>query len=100
MDGEWFVFGNTRRNQTLGLAFRESKQASDPRIAAFDAFCGCGGMTRGLLDAGITVLRGVDIDTRVKDLYEQNNSSAKIVQKNVRSSTLPSILGKIPRSKF
>ncbi len=63
-------------------------------------FCGCGGMTRGLLDAGITVLRGVDIDTRVKDLYEQNNSPAKFVQKNVRSSTLPSILGKIPRSKF
>ncbi len=57
-------------------------------------------MTRGLLDAGITVLRGVDIDTRVKDLYEQNNSPAKFVQKNVRSSTLPSILGKIPRSKF
>jgi DNA (cytosine-5)-methyltransferase 1 len=57
-------------------------------------------MTRGLLDAGITVLRGVDIDGRVKDIYEQNNPPAKFVKKNVRSPTLSTTLKKIQRSQF
>ncbi len=57
-------------------------------------------MTRGLLDAGITVLRGVDIDARVKDTYEQNNPPAKFVQKNVRAPTLSTILGNVQRSEY
>src|SRR4051812_17913411 len=46
------------------------------RIKAIDFFCGAGGLTRGLLDAGIDVLAGVDNDDRLKRTYEQNNKPA------------------------
>lgn len=40
---------------------------------AIDFFCGGGGMTRGLLDAGIQVLAGIDSNPNCRDTYEKNN---------------------------
>ena len=42
-------------------------------IKAIDFFCGAGGLTRGLLDAGIRVLAGVDNDERLRKTYTHNN---------------------------
>lgn len=42
-------------------------------INAIDLFCGAGGVTRGLLDAGINVLAGIDFDESVCKTYEHNN---------------------------
>lgn len=44
-------------------------------IACVDLFCGAGGLTRGLLDAGIRVVAGVDLDGACKHPYETNNGS-------------------------
>lgn len=44
-------------------------------IEAVDLFCGAGGLTRGLLDAGIHVLCGYDIDEECRYAYEKNNGS-------------------------
>lgn len=38
-----------------------------------DLFCGVGGLTRGLLDAGMNVIAGFDIDPTCKYTYEHNN---------------------------
>lgn len=38
-----------------------------------DLFCGVGGLTRGLLDAGLDVIAGFDIDPTCQYTYEQNN---------------------------
>lgn len=46
-------------------------------MKAFDFFCGAGGLTRGLLDAGIHVLCGVDNDERLRETYESNNKPSK-----------------------
>lgn len=46
-------------------------------IKAIDFFCGAGGLTRGLLDSGIKVLAGVDIDKRLEQTYEKNNQPSK-----------------------
>ena len=46
-------------------------------MRAIDFFCGAGGLTRGLLDAGIEVVCGVDADGRCKDSYEKNNRPAQ-----------------------
>lgn len=42
-------------------------------IAAIDLFCGIGGMTHGLIKAGIPVYAGVDINGRCKYAYVKNN---------------------------
>lgn len=45
------------------------------RFRCVDLFCGVGGLTRGLLDAGIPVVAGYDLDARCKYPYEANNTS-------------------------
>ena len=48
-------------------------------MRAIDFFCGGGGMTNGLKQAGIDVIAGVDLDSEAKETYEINNSPAKFV---------------------
>ena len=42
-------------------------------VQAIDLFCGAGGLTRGLLDAGIDVRVGVDVDKTCAYPYTENN---------------------------
>lgn len=42
-------------------------------MIAIDFFCGGGGMTKGLIDAGIQVLAGIDSNPRCRETYETNN---------------------------
>lgn len=46
-----------------------------PQFFAVDFFCGAGGTTRGLIDAGGYVLAGVDKDARCARTYADNNSN-------------------------
>lgn len=54
------------------------------KIKAIDFFCGAGGLTRGLLDAGIDVLAGVDNDLRLKDTYERNNKPSRFMNVDIK----------------
>lgn len=51
-----------------------------------DLFCGVGGLTRGLLDAGLDVIAGFDIDTTCRYAYEHNNN-VDFHARNVRELT-------------
>lgn len=42
-------------------------------VQVVDLFCGVGGLTRGLLDAGLEVIAGYDIDPTCQFTYEHNN---------------------------
>jgi DNA (cytosine-5)-methyltransferase 1 len=53
-------------------------------IRAIDLFCGAGGLTRGLLNAGIDVRLGVDVDPACRYPYETNNG-VTFLEKDVRS---------------
>jgi len=53
------------------------------KIRAIDLFCGAGGLTRGLLDAGIEVLAGYDVEERCRYPYEHNNHPALFKKKSV-----------------
>lgn len=57
------------------------------KIEAIDLFCGAGGLTRGLLDAGVRVRAGFDIDGSCKHAYERNNRGAKFYQRDVAKVT-------------
>lgn len=56
-------------------------------VVAIDVFCGAGGLTRGLLDAGIEVVAGYDVDGDCKFPYEHNNPGAKFFRKSVADLT-------------
>ncbi len=59
------------------------QQGGNPeRVVCVDLFCGAGGLTRGLIDAGIEVRYGVDFDANCRYPYETNNG-AKFVEKSV-----------------
>ena len=53
------------------------------KIKAIDFFCGAGGLTRGLLNAGIEVLAGVDNDERLKKTYTYNNKPSRFINKDI-----------------
>ena len=61
------------------------------RVKAIDFFCGAGGLTRGLLDAGIDVLAGVDNDERLKDTYQGNNEPSRFIHSDVASIEIESL---------
>lgn len=52
-------------------------------MKALDFFCGAGGLTRGLLDAGIEVLAGIDIDERLRETYENNNEPSQFIAHDI-----------------
>lgn len=45
-------------------------------VTAVDLFCGAGGLTYGLEQAGITVTEGVDVDPKSEYAYERNTDSS------------------------
>lgn len=56
-------------------ARRARRDQPTPKFFAVDFFCGAGGTTRGLIDAGGYVLAGVDKDPRCRDTYTKNNAN-------------------------
>jgi DNA (cytosine-5)-methyltransferase 1 len=45
------------------------------KIEAVDLFCGVGGLTHGVINAGIKVLAGIDIDPTCQFAYQTNNNA-------------------------
>lgn len=68
-------------------------------IVAVDFFCGGGGLTRGLLDAGIEVKKGFDNDFKLKETYENNNPGAKFFASDVCDLKKENVLSGIDRGK-
>ncbi len=51
---------------------------TQPRFIAVDFFCGAGGTTRGLIDAGGYVIAGIDKDPNVAKTYRENNRNTHL----------------------
>ena len=47
---------------------------SNSGINVIDLFCGCGGMSKGLTDAGLNIVAGIDIWDKAVESYNQNYS--------------------------
>lgn len=65
-------------------------------MRALDLFCGAGGLTRGLLNAGIRVVAGFDVDARCKETYERNNRPSRFFEHDISrldGKTLWTVLG-------
>jgi DNA (cytosine-5)-methyltransferase 1 len=55
-------------------------------ITAIDIFSGCGGLTQGLLDAGIAVCVAVEIDCLASETYSANHPSVHLITADIRST--------------
>lgn len=72
-------------------------------LKAIDFFCGAGGLTRGLLDAGIDVLLGIDANPSCEKTYVRNNRPAQFLCADLTKmeiKALKSHIRGIPRSQL
>ncbi len=54
------------------------KPTDKPNFLAVDFYCGAGGTTRGLLDAGGYVIAGIDKDESCRATYQRNNQNTTL----------------------
>src|SRR5687767_5111837 len=75
------------------VASRKSlaEKIADSPVSAVDLFCGAGGLTHGLLQAGIKVEAGIDIDEQAEYAFVTNNPMAKYLAWDVGRKKSPSI---------
>ena len=64
-----------------------------------DLFCGAGGLTHGLKEAGLTVAEGVDVDERYRYPYE-TNTEARFVAKDVQDYSAENLQSGWGNAKF
>ncbi len=60
-------------------------------VVCVDLFCGAGGLTHGLLDAGMSVVAGVDLDEACRHPYEANNPGARFVKRDIAELSAPEV---------
>src|SRR5690606_6670916 len=73
--------GGTHMTDAVGTPARDI-----PRISAVDLFCGAGGLSIGLQQAGILVVGGVDIESSCAYPFEAN-IQAPFLEMDVRDVT-------------
>lgn len=55
------------------------------KVHAVDVFCGIGGLTQGLSEAGIAVKAGIDSDAACRYAYEANNRGSEFIHGDIRN---------------
>jgi DNA (cytosine-5)-methyltransferase 1 len=64
-------------------------------VTAIDMFCGVGGLTHGVVLAGIPVAAGVDIDGTCRFAYEANNNSV-FIERSIQDVTAETLAAYYP----
>jgi len=64
---------------------------------AIDLFCGIGGLTHGLYQAGINVSAGIDADPSCKFAYETNTPNTRFIEKRIEDVTVQELSDLYPQ---
>ena len=73
---------------------------ADSPVSTVDLFCGAGGLTHGLLQAGIKVEAGIDLDEQMEYAYEKNNPGVKFLHWDVARKNYNSIENLFDSDKY
>lgn len=74
-----------------------SSLAGRPR--ALDLFCGCGGLTRGLRDAGFEVIGAIDNDAYALEAYRANHRNVRVWQSDIRRISVSRLMQELKLKK-
>jgi len=66
---------------------QRSSSLSDRPVVAVDLFCGVGGLTHGLLEEGVQVVAGYDLEGDCRYAYETNNPGAAFHERDICTLT-------------
>ena len=69
------------------------------RPIAVDLFAGCGGLTRGLRDAGFHVAAAVEIDSAAVATFRHNHRRTKLIERDVQGVRGEDLLSATPNGK-
>lgn len=59
-------------------------QSNNETLIALDLFCGSGGVTLGLKDAGFKVVGAIDLNTKACATYRANHPEVRLVERDIR----------------
>lgn len=79
---------------------RLAAKIADSPVSAVDLFCGAGGLTHGLIQAGIKVEAGIDIDEQAKHAFVTNNPNTVYYAWDVGRKKYPSIEKLFAKGKY
>lgn len=68
-------------------------------LTAVDLFCGCGGLTLGLKQAGFRVLGGVDIDSLAVESYRVNHGDIFVWEMDIRNLPVSELMDQLELEK-
>lgn len=71
----------------------------EPTICGIDLFCGVGGLTHGLIEGGIKVIAGVDLDPQCRFPYKKNNNSI-FIERDVSQLSREELSKMFGKAKF
>lgn len=77
----------------------KQRTGSSPKPSAIDLFCGCGGMTEGLKQAGFQVLWGNDVAPHPLMAYRANHPEVLVDEKDIRQIECKNLMAELGLKK-